>query len=67
MYNHLNEIYQSDAHHYWINWRAGQHHVIKVEDCEHVDNEVLFSGHYEDCVKWMEDNILHNAEIMLNI
>ena len=48
--------------HYWIRFHNGTHEVRReTYDCC-PDNETVFRGHYEDCVKWLENEVASNYE-----
>lgn len=53
--------------HYWIEYKDGTH-VVRREtpDC-YDDNETVFTGHYEQCVEWIENTRIENADYDLNL
>ena len=40
--------------HYWIRFHNGTHEVRHETDPYEDDNETVFTGTYEECVKWID-------------
>lgn len=47
------------TYHYWIRFYNGTHEVRKAEpdnpNYDEIEIETVFTGHYEDCVKYIDD------------
>ena len=53
--------------HYWIEYRNGTHAVrMELPDC-YDDNATLFIRNYEQCINWIENVIIENAEYDLHL
>ncbi len=57
------DTYTGGEHH-WIRFYDGTHEVRK-EGYSH--NETVFTGHYEQCLKWLENKVAEDLEYNLNI
>ena len=53
--------------HYWIQFENGIHVVKRETPDFEPENEVVFKGHYEKCVKFINDLVIANADYDLNI
>lgn len=53
--------------HYWIRFHNGIHEVRKETAEFYDDNETLFSGHYEECEKYIDNLFVENADYDLNL
>ena len=60
------DIY-TGGEHYWIRFYNGIHEVRRETPDFMDDNETVFTGHYKECVKYLEDLRIENAEYDLNI
>ena len=47
----------ANGEHYQIVFRDGIHKVLKETPYFMPDNEVVFTGHYEDCVDWINNEL----------
>lgn len=52
--------------HYWIIFRNG-HHEVRMEGYPGQDNKTVHAGNYEDCIAWLENEKISNAEYDLGI
>ena len=53
--------------HYFIRYNKGTHEVRReLPDC-YDDNETVFTGYYEECVEWIENERIANADYDLNL
>jgi len=53
--------------HYCILYENGTHVVLReTPDC-YDDNETVFTGTYEQCVEWIENTRVENADYDLNL
>jgi hypothetical protein len=57
--NFRNDTYIG-TYHYWIRFYNGTHEVRRAEpdnpkNDEDIEIETVFTGHYEDCVKYIRD------------
>lgn len=48
--------------HYWVRFHNGTHEVMKETHFSCLDNKVVFSGHYEDCVDFIENLVRENMD-----
>ena len=61
-----NDTY-TGGEHYWIRFWNGIHEVRReTPDCCD-DNETVFRGHYEDCIKWLNAKKVENVDYDLGI
>lgn len=61
-----NDTY-TGGNHFWIRFHNGQHEV-RMETPDYCDdNETVFVGHYEDCVKYINNLLVTNADYDLNL
>lgn len=62
-----NDTY-TGGEHYWIRFHNGTHEVRKADpDLEDLEIETVFTGHYEKCVQYIEDQVVANADYDLNL
>ena len=52
---------------YWIRYYNGTHEVRRATPEWEDDNETVFHGSFERCVKWLEDLLERNADYDLNL
>jgi hypothetical protein len=50
--------------HYWIRFYNGQHEVRKANGQSY---DVVFTGHFEDCLRYLEDLMRINYEYDHNL
>ena len=49
--------------HYWIRFHNGTHEVRRELPEEYYDdNETVFTGHYGECVEWINNKVVENYE-----
>lgn len=54
--------------HYWIRFHNGTHEVRReMPDEFSSDNETVFSGHYDECNRYIDDLLEDNADYDLNL
>jgi len=53
--------------HYWIDFRDGQSVVLREMPDPFPENEVMFAGHYEKCLEWIENEKIRNGEFDRNL
>jgi hypothetical protein len=48
---------------YWIDFHDDAHRVRKASpDWSNAPNETIFTGNFEDCKKWVDDEVCRNYE-----
>ena len=57
----------SGGEHYYIIFKNGNHAVMRETPDFEPENETVFTGHYEKCVKFIDDLVNANADYDLNI
>ena len=66
----MNTRYDSwtGGEYYWIDFYAGTHRVRKASsDWSDEPNETVFTGNFEACKKWIDDEVCRNYEYDHNI
>lgn len=53
------------TNHYWIRFHNGTHEVRRATPDWEEDNETVFTGHYEDCVKYIDDLYVEHLESII--
>ena len=48
--------------HYWIRFFNGTHEVRRTEDDDYTPIETVFTGHYEDCIKYINEREIEYKE-----
>jgi len=63
--NFRNDTY-TGGEHYWIRFHNGIHEVVR-ETFEKIQDEVVFVGHYEKCIDYLEQLKIENVDYDLNL